>query len=256
MGIAGIGTGLFLGPRDEASAAAGENLAGVDFGYTVRRSSRARNIRITVGREGVIVTVPERVAERHGHAFVAERAQWIERSLAKLEAEEAEVASRELVDGSIVPYLGWELTLRILDGPSGRVHLDAERAELRVHVPDSSRETVAASLERWYRRRAREECAERLDACVARNGTSYSKVSIRDQKTRWGSCSTSGTISFNWRLLLAPESVFDYVIEHEAAHIEVRDHSKRFWNLLESRVPDWRESRDWLRRNGGTLRLT
>ncbi|MBJ7458483.1 MAG: M48 family metallopeptidase, partial [Thermoleophilaceae bacterium] len=122
-------------------------------------------------------------------------------------------------------------------------------------VPDTRRETVAAALERWYRRQAKEVFAERLDAAVARNGTAYGRVAIRDQKTRWGSCSSSGTISFNWRLLLAPESVMDYVIEHEAAHIEVRDHSGRFWALMDQRVPDWRDSRLWLKRHGSTLRL-
>jgi predicted metal-dependent hydrolase len=227
----------------------------VSFDYLLRRSARAKNIRITVGREGVVVSLPERTAERHAHAFVSERAQWVERSLAKMEAEDQAVASRSLADGSTVDYLGEELVLRLLDGPSGRVQRPRGGGELRAHVPDRSRETVASALERWYRRRARDEIATRLDLVVARNGTSYKRIAIRDQRTRWGSCSSNGTISFNWRLLLAPESVLDYVIEHEAAHIEVRDHSKRFWALMDARVPDWRDSRDWLRRNGGTLRL-
>ncbi|MGB3953089.1 MAG: SprT family zinc-dependent metalloprotease, partial [Solirubrobacterales bacterium] len=115
--------------------------------------------------------------------------------------------------------------------------------------------SIAALLERWYRRRAREEITRRLDVVVARNGTSYRRLAIRDQRTRWGSCSTSGTLSFNWRLLLAPSVVLDYVVEHEAAHIEVRDHSPRFWALLDRRVPGWQQQRDWLRRHGGTLRL-
>ena len=143
----------------------------------------------------------------------------------------------------------------MLTGPSGRVHL-TDGGELRVHVPNGTRDEVAAALERWYRKQAKLEIKDRLDEVVARNGTSYKRIAIRDQRTRWGSCSTSGTISFNWRLMLASEAVLDYVIEHEAAHIEVRDHSKRFWALMEARVADWRGSRDWLRRHGGTLRLT
>ncbi len=201
------------------------------------------------------MTLPERTAERHAHEFVAERAQWIERSLAKLAAEQDLIAARSLADGAVVPFLGGDLVLKLLTGPSGRVHLAAGSNALRVHVPDTRRETVAAALERWYRRQAKSVFADRLDAVVERNGTSYERVTIRDQKTRWGSCSSSGTISFNWRLLLAPEVVLDYVIEHEAAHIEVRDHSPRFWALMDHRVPEWRDSRDWLRKNGGTLRL-
>jgi predicted metal-dependent hydrolase len=225
------------------------------FEYSLRRSARARNIRITVGPEGVVLILPDRTAARHGHEFVAERAAWIERTLAKIEVADDIVASRSLADGTTVPFVGWDLTLRLLDGPSGRVTLKPASGELWVRVPDHRRATVAAALERWYRRQAKDVFAERLDAVVERNGTSYERLAVRDQKTRWGSCSSSGTISFNWRLLLAPEPVLDYVVEHEAAHIEVRDHSSRFWDLMDARVAGWRESRLWLKRHGGTLRL-
>jgi predicted metal-dependent hydrolase len=225
------------------------------FDYELRRSDRARNLRITVSERGVVVVLPRRATEREARAFVHERRGWIERALGKLAAEADAVASRGLGDGDFVPYLGDELLLRLIDGDSQRVGWAHAAGELRVHSDDHSRARVAELLERWYRRRAREEVAARLDAVIARNRTSYARVAIRDQRTRWGSCSSSGTLSFNWRLLLAPEHVLDYVVEHEAAHIEVRDHSPRFWALLDDRVPDWRTSRDWLRRHGGTLRL-
>ncbi len=230
--------------------------AGDGFRYALRRSKRAKSIRITVGDDGVVLTIPHRVDERAGHAFIEERSSWINKTLAKIEAADDIVASRSLADGSTVPFLGADLTLRLLDGPSGRVTVKPALGELWVRVPDERRETVAAALERWYRRQAKEIFTARLDAVVARNGTSYERVAVRDQKTRWGSCSTSGTISFNWRLLLAPEAVLDYVVEHEAAHIEVRDHSARFWALMDERVDDWRDSRLWLKRHGSTLRLS
>lgn len=230
--------------------------SGDGFRYALRRSKRAKNIRITVGDDGVVLTLPDRVAERHGHAFVRERSDWIAKTLSKIEAADDIVASRALSDGSCVPFLGRDLTLRILSGPSGRVTLKEASGELWVRVPDDRRETVAAALERWYRRQAKTIFTERTDAVVARNGTSYERIAVRDQKTRWGSCSTSGTISFNWRLLLAPEEVLDYVVEHEAAHIEVRDHSANFWALMDARVDGWKDSRLWLKRHGSTLRLT
>jgi predicted metal-dependent hydrolase len=86
-------------------------------------------------------------------------------------------------------------------------------------------------------------------------GRSYSRLSIRGQRTRWASCSRSGAMSFNWRLLLAPEPVLDYVVWHEVCHLEVMDHSQKFWALLESRWPCWRDHARWLRRHGGTLVL-
>ena len=92
------------------------------------------------------------------------------------------------------------------------------------------------ALERWYRRRARAEIAPRLDAAVARAGTRYAGLTIRAQRTRWASCSSTGAMSFNWRLLLAPPEVLDYVVEHEVCHLEVMDHSPAFWRLLAKRV--------------------
>ena len=86
-------------------------------------------------------------------------------------------------------------------------------------------------------------------------GVSYARLAIRGQRTRWASCSSSGTMSFNWRLLLAPAEILDYVVEHEVAHLEVPDHSERFWSLLASRCPEWRGHEAWLRRHGHALRL-
>jgi len=86
-------------------------------------------------------------------------------------------------------------------------------------------------------------------------GTPYSDLSIRAQKTRWASCAANGTMSFNWRLLLAPERVLDYVVWHEVCHLQVLDHSPRFWRLLERWYPDYEEDREWLRVNGATLVL-
>ena len=124
--------------------------------------------------------------------------------------------------------------------------------ELRVVLgPDAQ---LRPALEAWYRRRARIEVAPRLDAAVERAGRSYDSLQIRGQRTRWASCSTSGAMSFNWRLLLAPAEILDYVVEHEVAHLDVR-HSRRFWQLLESRWPEWRVHEAWLRRHGHALRL-
>jgi predicted metal-dependent hydrolase len=122
-------------------------------------------------------------------------------------------------------------------------------------VPGGPAEERRAALERWFRRAARNEIAPRLDAACAAVGTTYSGLTIRSQKTRWASCSRTGAMSFNWRLLLAPEPVLDYVVWHEVCHLEVMDHSPRFWSLLAGRCPDYRHHSGWLRRNGAALVL-
>jgi len=109
------------------------------------------------------------------------------------------------------------------------------------------------ALERWYRRVAVNEIAPRLDAACAAAGTSYERLTIRGQRTRWASCSPSGSMSFNWRLLLAPAPVLDAVVWHEVCHLHVADHSPRFWSLLQRHCPDYRVHQRWLRRYGAML---
>ncbi len=215
-----------------------------DIQYTIRRSSRARRVRVHVhAHSGVEVVLPARAPERAAAAAVAELAPWIERRLAESRRARAHVAAR----GGTVPYLGAPLELVAQPGRT-RAHRSGDR----LLVPEGE---YRPAVERLYRRLARREIAARLDAAVARAGASYSGLSIRAQSTRWASCSASGAMSFNWRLLLAPEPVLDYVVWHEVCHLEVRDHSPRFWALVERWCPDWRAQREWLRRHGATLVL-
>jgi predicted metal-dependent hydrolase len=146
-----------------------------------------------------------------------------------------------------LPYLDTALRLVVQPGRT-RVHRRGER----LFVPSGD---PRPAIERFYRRAARVEVAARLDRATALAGVSYSDLSIRGQRTRWASCSSRGHMSFNWRLLLAPESVLDYVIWHEVCHLEILDHSRRFWALVERRWPRYREDRDWLRCHGATLVL-
>ena len=212
--------------------------------YSLRRSSRARRVRVSVESDGAVqVTLPPRAPAGAADEAVRELRPWIERRRRALARAAAEV---ERTPGT-VPYLGEEL---VLVPQRGRTR--AHRRAGALLVPDRHPE---AAIERWYRRAARAEISPRLDAAVARAGTEYTKLTIRGQRTRWASCSAGGAMSFNWRLLLAPEAILDYVVEHEVCHLEVMDHSPRFWALLESRAPDWREHARWLRRYGSTLTL-
>lgn len=222
--------------------------------YRVRRSDRALHARIHVDSEGVEVVVPRSFPLRKVESFVQEKRPWIERTLRRLKESEADFPPARLEDGGEVPYLGERLALRVRKEPGrSRAHVARRGHELRVAL--GPRNSLSGALEAWYRREARAEIAPRLDAAVARAGRSYTSLQIRGQRTRWASCSTSGAMSFNWRLLLAPQEILDYVVEHEVAHLEVQDHSERFWRLLATRCPAWREHERWLRRHGHALRL-
>ena len=213
--------------------------------YSVRRSDRARRVRVTVDpRDGVEVVLPRRAPARAAAAAVAELRPWIERRLAEADVLREQLAAR----GDNVPYLGAELRLR---PQSGRTRVHRRGDELL--VPAGVGRTEA--IERWYRRVARTEITPRVERAAAAVGRSYTALTIRGQRTRWGSCSSTGALSFNWRLLLAPEEVLDYVIWHEACHLAVLDHSPRFWALVERHLPGYREPRLWLKRHGATLVL-
>jgi predicted metal-dependent hydrolase len=222
--------------------------------YSIRRSDRARYARILVDGSGVEVVVPRRFPMRDVEPFVEEKRPWIERTLRRLHEAEAEFPRPRVRDGGAVPYLGEPLSLRVRTEPRrSRAHVSRRGGELRVRLPAEG--SLRSALEAWYRRCARREVERRLDETCARAGVEYSSLQIRGQRTRWASCSSTGAMSFNWRLLLAPAEILDYVVEHEVAHLSVHDHSERFWRLLASRVPNWREHEMWLRRHGHALRL-
>jgi predicted metal-dependent hydrolase len=212
--------------------------------YTVRRSARAQRVRVNVhAHTGVEVVLPARAPERAAAVAVSELRPWIERRLQEAREVRARIAAR----AGTVPFLGAPLELVPQPG-----RMRAHRTGERLLVPDGD---ARPAIERFYRRAARAEIATRLDRATALAGSDYSALDIRAQRTRWASCSPAGRMSFNWRLLLAPERVLEYVVWHEVCHLEILDHSPRFWSLLERRWPGYREDRDWLRRNGATLVL-
>ena len=215
-----------------------------DLAYTIRRSPRARRIRVKVDPyAGVEVVIPQRATKREAQAAIIELRPWIEKRL-----HEARAARERLTTPpGTVPFLGAHL----------RLHHDPNRTRAHrkgddLHLPAAN---AHQALERWYRTRAKHEIAPRLTQATEALGKPHTSLAIRNQRTRWGSCSSTGAMSFNWRLLLAPEPVLDYVVWHEACHLLVMDHSKRFWALVERHVPDYREHRTWLRRNGAALVL-
>jgi predicted metal-dependent hydrolase len=212
--------------------------------YTVRRSARARRVRVNVhAHAGVEVVLPARAPERAAAAAVSELRPWIERRLQEARDVRARIAAR----AGTLPYLGQSLELVPQPGRT-RAHRSGER--LLVPAGDAR-----PAIERFYRRAARAEIGARLDHATAVAGSAYSALDIRAQRTRWASCSPKGRMSFNWRLLLAPERVLEYVVWHEVCHLEILDHSPRFWSLLEGRWPCYREDRSWLSRHGATLVL-
>lgn len=217
--------------------------AGID--YAIRRSARSRRVRVTVApvTGAVEVVLPSRARERDAAHAVHELAGWIQRRRAESLAARHAIAAR----GDGLPFLG--ATLHVAGEP-GRTRAHRRGDTLLVPTEPEAR---AAAVERWYRRVARTEIAPRVEAVSRTLGVEATGLTIRNQRTRWGSCSSGGALSFNWRLLLAPADVLDYVVWHECCHLVHLDHSPRFWALVAEHVPEHRDRARWLRDHGATL---
>lgn len=192
--------------------------------------------------------MPESVVE----PFLRSRSRWILRTLKRFERLAAVIPDRELVQGARVPFLGTDLTLDVVEGPP-RVGRLGDSLIVSVRKPTERR--VRSALERWYRAEAGRELGDRARSLAARHGLRVAKVTVRNQRTRWGSCSPSGALSFNWRLLLGPAEIADYLVAHELAHLAEPNHSPRFWSRVGELCPAWRERERWLRTFGPGLVL-
>jgi predicted metal-dependent hydrolase len=217
--------------------------------YAIRRSDRAQRVRVSVEADGgVEVVLPRRAPDHAAARAVVELAPWIERRRRTLARAHAEVARAP----GTIPYLDETLTP---EPERGRTRVTRRGDRLLVPAgPDGGAQTAA--IERFYKRAARAEIEPRLRAaCAAAGLPAPRRLSIRAQRTRWASCSPDGSMSFNWRLLLAPAAVLDYVVWHEVCHLQIADHSPRFWTLVARHCPEHREHARWLRRYGSTLAL-
>lgn len=224
--------------------------------YTVRRSPRARRARLVVRPEGVELVLPRRLPLGVVQPWLESRRPWVEAQLERLRHAEVEGPGTRLEHGGSVPCLDSRLALRVVVEPDRRRSSVRRRGhELHVCVVEPGQEPLRDALERWYRAEARREVALRLASACARAGHEPGPLTVRGQRTRWASCSSSGAMSFNWRLMLAPEAVLDYVVEHEVVHLDVPDHGPRFRALLAARCPEHHQHEQWLRRHGPALHL-
>lgn len=221
-----------------------------DLLYTLKRSHRRKTIGLKVSEDGLTVTLPARVSVAEADAVVREKAGWVIDRLEKRQARTAPALRG--VDGERVGWLGKDLRLSVLPHDKARTKVTRTEAEVIVHVdrhldPSDSRKAVLAALKRWRKAEALSLMTPKLEAYAKALGAKRPKVSVREQKARWGSCSSDGSIRMNARLIAYPEALIDYVCAHEACHLLVMDHSSRFHGLLDGLMPDQHRRRRALR---------
>lgn len=217
--------------------------------YQIKISKRAKRIILRVKSAKLIVVTPKEISEHRVSKLIAENKDWI---LSTIEEQQDSLkVGITISDGSEITIMDKAYSVRLLHNQSSAKTSFID-TELVINSPDNSHVT---ELIRWLRKRYKKIISTRVQTYAKTFGYEVVKVTLRDQSTRWGSCSTNGTISLNWRLIFAPTAVLDYVIIHELAHLKHMNHSKDFWSEVERMMPDYKTYKRWLRQNGQTLSI-
>jgi predicted metal-dependent hydrolase len=227
---------------------------GSTVSYTLKRSLRAKNVWLRIGiGTGLEVVVPAGMSAKELGGVLERKQAWIQSQMVRIGHHQGTTRGRVLRDGAMLPLLGEERRLRVLKSRGQLAAVKLVDGEIVAAVADDSADTLKSALESWYRNTARKEITRRV--LKLQDGRNVGRIAIKDQKTRWGSCSSKGNLNFNWRLVMAPPRIIDYLILHELAHLECPNHSKRFWDKLRKICPDYEKCDLWLKENGRNLTL-
>ena len=219
-----------------------------DFPIEVRRSERKRTAEITIVDSQVIVAVPDTLSEERIESLINKRRGWINKKLA-LQSQVIPFKPKEFVTGEAFSYLGRNYRLKLTRNDSVKLKNGY------FHVGDSAKGKghVKAGLADWYQSHAAHRLTQKTQRYAELLGVMPRSTTVKDFKTKWGSCSTRGDIAYNWRIIMAPHGVIDYVVIHELSHLVEHNHSTKFWGVLEKIVPDYRDKKQWLKMNGQHL---
>lgn len=228
--------------------------------YEVRTSARAKRLRLTVQPDGVEVVVPPRVPKHEVERFVSSHRGWIYEKVEKYQALLSHHNGPDrLQDGTCIPFRGEPTPLAVV--PTNRVYPrvvegDGFRLELPMRLPsDAHEEVIERALTTHLKRQAKSDAEMAIERFGEPHGLKPSGLRIKDQKRLWGSCTYAGVINLNWRLILAPVEVFDYVVVHELCHLRHRHHQPPFWRMVGEVMPDFERHRQWLKVKGHLLTL-
>ncbi len=222
-------------------------IGGMAVPYVLVRNPRSRHVRMTLTPDGLRVSAPTRLPAGEIERAVASKERWLLRNRELL----APAVPHPLFNGQMLPLLDGEVELGIRHSARGSVRFFPDERRMAVAAP--SADAVRPLVERAYRDLAREWFGRMCDVHALGVGNAPLSISIRDPRTRWGSCSARGTLSFSWRLMMAPARVAEYVVVHEMAHLVHLNHSAAFWDLVRRVSPDHDRDRAWLRDHGGWL---
>ena len=223
-------------------------LLGEEVSYEVRHSDEATEPRIDVDIRGVRVVLPADSAT-DPEELLMENAAWVLEKKAKYDQYREQIPDREFEPGERFPYLGDQYVIVVERRSSSQIVED----EFRLAEHNVEQTSVRRALESLYRRKARERFEKRASRFADEMGVDYNKIEVRNQRTKWGSCSTTGTLGLNWRLMMAPPEVVDYILIHELAHLREQNHTDEFWAVVAEQDPEYEKHAYWLETNSPRL---
>lgn len=222
----------------------------MSINYQVQRSARSHHLRIKIQANGsVVVSAPPRATDQLIARFVSENMDWITKNLAKV------TARKQHLDPDQVMVFGqtYQRVIHSLQDRVGTHPVFIQNGELHIQPVSPTKASLLRTLETFLKTTAQKYIIPRTKQLSQVMDIDYTTLTLRDQKTRWGSCSSQGGLNFNWRLVQYPTAVIDYVIIHELAHRREMNHSHRFWAIVAKYDPEYQSHRKWLQRYGSTL---
>lgn len=226
--------------------------------YSIRESKRAKRISIRCNSDGKFeIVYPAGLRHFAPEEVIQSKRNWILRTRKTIRNGcQDSVVLRRYVAGTVLPYLGQELHLQLVETPDRRISTYCQDSCLAVVVPRRQQldeDAVKSAVIGFYRQQAKIYLPLRTSQLASRHGFKYNNIRIKNQKTRWGSCSAKGNLNFNLRLMMAPAGAIDSVIIHELCHLKVLNHSQSFWDLVDQCYPDYRYWKQWFKENGRKL---
>ncbi len=218
-------------------------LEGFAFPVKVIRTARKKSVGIYLDGGLVTVRAPMFLSERRVRALLVKQTPWIEK---KRNEQSARIPPKKYVDGEVFAYLGRNYRLRVTNGDTPCLRLKGGCLVATIRATDTP-ETIRCLLHDWYHGHAHRHLVAKTERLAKRVGVTPQSVSVKNYKSRWGSCSVNGDITYNWHLILAPHRIIDYVVIHELCHILEHNHSPRYWAHVARLVPAWKECRNWLK---------
>jgi predicted metal-dependent hydrolase len=229
-----------------------EYIQSCGFVAEIRRTDRTKSATIKVEGGVVIVVVPRALTQERIKKLLDDKKVWIQKKMA-LHPQTQVISEKQYVSGEAFSYLGRNYRLKVAEGELTPIKLVQGRLTISAPNDPSQHKLVKYALTSWFRRRAELKLREKIIRYSLIVGVETNGYKVKDFQSRWGSCTPRGRVDFNWKIIMAPNRVVDYVVVHELCHLKQHDHSPQFWKLVESIMPDYLESKEWLRVNGASL---